>query len=428
MIFTALGGGHQIGGSCYLIEFEGKTLVIDCGIAFEPKNRIKLPNLKTLKDKHIDVLFVTHCHNDHVGALPVILRDHPETRVFATAMTKTLIEMVLGDSLMFNEENEGEPWFSWNDLDNMIRRIETVEMGAWITLWPNFEVNFWRAGHMPGAASILIRGVHKNLMASGDISLFSDALTKGAELPQDFRPHTLITEATNGHLTLPERALEEKRLHDKIREVRLRGGHCLLPAFGVERAPRTALSLANAGFPVNLGGSAVKFFYKPYGLEHENVRAIGRGEYVIDEAMNLIESADPQIVVATPGMLEGGLSRDFAYAWISDRKNAILIPGFQAEDTPGRKLLEIRPGGLFYFPERLPGRRYRRVLAEVEKFSLSGHPDGHELSDWIKKLGPSLTIMTHGTPKSFAGLHRKLTELRFQGQTRIGYNQIPILC
>ena len=360
-----------------------------------------------------------------MGALPLIARQHREAQIFATPTTKKLTALLLGDMLRFTIQKQEFPLFTPADLEQTLERMEPVEFGDWFSPWPKWQICLEPAGHIPGAATIIIKIPRQTLVISGDISFSDDGVVKGAKLTEGIRPQTLVVTATNTHLVLPERRLEEQRLKEKVGEVLGRGGHVLIPAMAVGRAPQIALCLAQAGFQVNLGGLAIPVF-ELYGLPKENVRFVGAGGGFKNEVRRIAASEKPEIVVATSGMLDSGLSRELAFHWIGEPKNAILIPGFQAEESLGRRMLRLRRFGELSFPEQ---SATRRVMAEVEVFSLSGHADGPQIANYIAALSPHNAILVHGSQKSFDGLLGFLHKTGFRGgRIRIGHNHEKVRC
>lgn len=423
MNFTALGGGSCIGGSCYVLRIGDKTLVCDCGIAFN-KGVPTLPDLSSLQEIH--AIFATHCHLDHIGALPHLAKQHPHALIFGTGITKQLTAIVLTDNLNFARRSGNPTYYTEADLNDLLSRMQAINHTEWFSPWPDIAIRLWPAGHIPGACSILIKTQEQSVMFSGDLSIYGDAVVQGAAVPEEFYPDVLITEATNGHLKLPSRQTEEEKLCSLVSEVKAHGGHVLIPALAVGRAPQIALTLARAGLPVTLGGGLAIRVAETYGVNHQNIRFLGKNEDILRALIAIAEAPEPQVIVCTQGMLEGGVSRDLVYLFAEDPRHAIILPGFQAEGTTGERISHLHPGQVFIFPERTPQEKV--IHARVTRFFISSHPDGPQLTSWIQTLNPKLAIMTHGTSHSFRGLKGRLENAGLPGTVVVGENLKEIPC
>lgn len=417
-----LGGGvvdshDQWGASCLFFSINRINIVVDCGVRLNT-GVDPLPDLKEIANERIDAVFITHAHTDHVGAAPLIAAQHPEAQIFMTFDTATISEILLRGNLEVAERYNKPTAYDRKDCGQLFQRTMIAEFENWQTLergGNKIEFCFWPAGHIRGAASILIKDESDNrYLVTGDISLHSMPTIEAAkEIPTSFVNDKLVmvTEATNGSLVLPNRIHEENRLTEKIHEVNARSGHVLIAAFAVGRSQDVALSLAKAGVRVWLGGMAREILFSDaFGRDffHPNIRRFNGGD--MDFVAN---SQNPEVVVTTPGMMEGGQSLEFAYRWMEDPRNAILFVGYQAPGTMGSKIRTAKPGSLIHFVEKELRKELhlRKLNAEVESFKLSAHTDSVQLAAWIENLNPKQTYMVHAEKSSAESLKNRLSSL-----------------
>ena len=433
MKFTALGGGIPLGGSHHILNLEeGRRVAFDCGAIQSQGGKISAP---PIAEGNIDALFATHGHFDHVGMLPLFGKTHPETPIYGTEVTRRFASMLLGDSLKITRkkieagEKNAQAYFNIADAIRVLTRHERYKQvlrPEWFELKPGWKIRFWPAGHINGAVSSqIITPKGLKIMHSGDISFTNMPTIKGADIAPDFRPDVLITEATYGDRDLPNRAAEEQRFVNRVIEVLRRGGQVLIPAFGIT-GPNIAITLARgltaAGIdtPIHIDGMIRKAARIIYGSSEWNAEnksvpfpdniicmPDGREGYIHRQRL----LSGPAVILASHGMLEGGKIMEYLPTVLSNPLGAILIPGYQADGTGGRKLLELERGANFLIPGF--GQRKGEVVpiyCDVERFYLSSHASGPELANWIEELDPKVLIVVHATAEGFAGLKRRFQE------------------
>lgn len=424
MKFTALSGGIPIGGSHYLIELDGKRIAIDFG-AVQRGGKISAPPVASGR---IDALLATHGHFDHVGMLPLFVREHPETPIYSTKVTWRFTRMLLWDSFQIAAHKlargeKVEISFSSPEITKAIslKRFKLVHNSGWFSPWPGWKIRFRSSGHINGAVTVdIVSPSGFRIIHSGDISFHDAPTIKGAKIADDFKsPELLITEATYGDRDIPNREQEEQRLVNRIVEVLSHGGKVLIPSFSIT-GPNVGVivadGLARAGVkvPVYIDGmirTAARIIngsneWSPNdnGLVFpKNLIAVPENKEEAYILRDEILDGGPSVIISSHGMLEGGMAMFYLPHFLSDYKSAVLIPGYQAEGTGGRRLLELERGSHFQI-----NRRFIPISCEVEKFHLSSHASGKELASWISDIQPWVVIGTHATNSGFEGLKNKI--------------------
>jgi Cft2 family RNA processing exonuclease len=242
------GGAGEVGASCYLLNIDGKNILLDCGIRMKG-GKDSIPDFRRIQELGgVDAIIVSHAHMDHTGALPIISREYPAAKIYMTHVTKDLIRVLLYDSLKIMNNAEGEiPIYAENHVQDMLNRI--VCYSPQYTFEPidntDIKVTFYNAGHIAGAALIYIQGNEGSLLYTGDISGVDQQTVSGAMVPK-LRPDVLITESTYGDKLHSNRQVEEERLVEIVKEIILKNGKVLIPAFALGRGQEIILLLKKA--------------------------------------------------------------------------------------------------------------------------------------------------------------------------------------
>ena len=438
MNFKALSGGIPISGAHFLIELEDKRIVIDCG-AVQTGGKVLPP---PIAKGRIDALFLTHGHLDHIGMLPIFVNEHPDTPVYGTKVTWRFARMLLWDSFRvamhkLERGEKVETYFSASDIERALnlKKFNLVREPEWFSPWPGWKIRFWPAGHINGAASIhIVSPKGFRIIHSGDISFQDQPTIKGAEVINDiFSPEVLITEGTYGDRDLPNRAHEEHRFINKVVEVLGQGGKVLVPSFSIT-GPNIGIILANGlakarvDVPVHLDGmvrtaagiisGSREWSSNDNGLVFpKNLIAVPEEREEAYAYRQKILDGGPAVIVSSHGMLEGGMAMFYLQHLISDYKSAVLLPGYQAEGTGGRRLLELERGHYFQI-----NRRPFPIFCDVKRFQLSSHASGNELAGWISEIQPWHVIITHAVQSAARGLERKIKERHPSIRVSGGFN------
>lgn len=455
--FTPLGGASEIGGSCAILEAFGLRLVVDAGVRPNAREN-KYPDFdKITRRGPVDAVLVTHAHADHTGALPILHRLIPDVPVFATPPTIRIARTLLRDSVTIMERDwEGDVDFSLEDVDSLVRAFVPVDYNTPTVVastdTARATVNFVRAGHILGAAMLAIEfedlssGRIERVLMSGDISTFHQPTIPPADIEavRGFRPSLFVCEGTYGTEIHNDMALEEAKFVERVAQVLERGGKVLIPAFAVGRAQNVVLLLRDAAetpakyarrlgrpnftFPksmVVIDGMCRSIAEEYSAFRHLLQESLqDRDEHVFydstgfirpvrnaNERKDFTKMPGPMVFVSSSGMLTGGPSVAYARALAEDPKSAILLCGYQDEESPGRALMRLtrtREGA--EYPETNLGGVQVQIRCEVDQYGLSAHSDSEGIRELFEAVQPLRLALVHGTPTRLADLQRKLED------------------
>jgi len=430
MRIVNLNPASDIGASAWFVAIEGNRMLMDAGTHPKREGRESLPQYSLIRKEELDALAITHCHHDHVGSLPVALRQFPKAHVLMTELSYFLIERVLHNSVNVMTRQRDElgiqeyPLFSHDEVDDIAalfqgyRYNREVEWAAFHKTRAGFAsptLEFYDAGHALGSAGIMVRGQKETLFYTGDVCFRDQTILRGARF-DDVKADVLIMETTRGNRAVPpgfSREAEIERLTVALDQVVRRKGCVLIPTFALGRTQEILglLSLLmKAGKlkpqPIYIGGLG-RVFTEIYDLEAHRAHR-NHSNLKLTEALNLVVLEPGQvdkmrlsggrIFVLTAGMMsEHTAAHDLAARMIGDERQAIFFVGYADPDTPGGRLKAARPGQTFVFSGSA-GEVTRRC--EVQDFDLTAHANRDELLDFVGQVSPRAVLLGHGEEES----------------------------
>ena len=429
-----LGASGTVTGSKFCLETPELNVMIDCGL-FQGQKELRQLNRKPLPvpAEEIDLVLLTHGHLDHCGYLPRLVMDGFIGKVFGTAPSLAIAEIILLDTAKIQEEEAEQanregygkhhpalPLYTLEDAELAIRHFQAMAPDIWNELSPDIRYRFRLNSHIIGATFIEIEAYGKLFVFSGDVGRGSDLLLRAPEKPEwaDF----LVLESTYGDRRHPAEDVDGI-LSELVKRTIHKGGTLVIPSFAVERLQSLMFILWRL-YKSNRIPNIPIFIDSPMGKNVLEVferfmswHKLGMGEYqAMCNHMELISSyADtwktiddprPKIVIAGSGMVTGGRVLTYLKYLIDQPSTTILLVGYMAEGTRGRQLLE-GAGELKFFG------KYHPLKAEVHHLeSLSAHADQSELIEWLGGIRniPEQVFLVHGEPAVLTAFKDKLAD------------------
>ena len=415
----------EIGANCYYLGSGDQGVVLDCGMHPKEEGEMALPLLSNLSGRPVDAVLLSHAHLDHVGSLPVLMRQQPQARIFMTEATAAI-----GDALLHNSVNvmtrEREevgviyPLFTHRETERATDRWRHCRFGQPFTVdgeraptQPNDRISFefCHAGHVLGAAGILLRAEGRTIFYTGDVNFEAQSLTPGAAFPES-DIDVLIIETTRGDSPLPEgftRAAEEQRFAAAIARAFTRGGCVLMPVFALGKTQEVLTMIYKfkrekllEDVPIYIGGLSSKMTEIYDRRANSTARVLPRlqlfpevGPFVLNGKTIASAPARPgRIYALSSGMMTPKtLSNIFARRVLDRPEHSIFFVGYADPESPAGILRSAQPNDLVSLDEDEPAQPFR---CQVEQFQFSAHASRESILEYIKKVAPKKVVLVHG--------------------------------
>ncbi|MGM5483831.1 MAG: MBL fold metallo-hydrolase [Nanobdellota archaeon] len=403
------GAGKEVGRSCIEASFGQRRFLFDAGLKISP-DTCDLP-LKPQKLETIQNVLISHIHLDHTGALPYFYANGLRSPIYASRMTKKLLKLLLKDSWKISRIEKREVGYAKSDINKVLELVIPSEEEIKI---PEGKINFYNAGHIPGAKVIRLEINNQSILYTGDISLVNTPITDKAEIDKFPESDVLICESTYGDKDHENRDEVEIKLLNKIKEIINKGESVLIPTFSIGRAQQLIMMLMNelkditSTIPVYLDGMArdVADKYiknKDLIINGETLEeSLDKVNFIKNQAEREKAVKNQSIILTTSGMLDGGPVLYYIPYFENRKDSGILLTGYQAEQTNGRMLLEN--GSII-----IEGKEHS-VNCFVKKYDLSAHAGRNQLLEIIEKVSPKHLILVHGEEEKMLSLKEKLKE------------------
>ena len=424
-----LGAAGTVTGSRFLLECGDTRVLVDCGM-FQGLKELRLKNWENfaVEPESIDAVVLTHAHLDHCGYLPRLVKLGFRGPVYLTEYTGKLAEVILRDSARiqtedaawalkkgFSKHNPPVALYGEPDVDTTLKQFQPTAFYTRTQVATETFVTFHPAGHILGASFIEVEFFGKRLLFTGDLGRPEHPLLRAPGVFPEGQFDAVITESTYGDR---EHVQTTTNFEDAINQTVARGGSVLIPAFAVDRTEIILIQLRElmengviprvpifADSPMAL--KALSFYRKAINEDSPEIRdeivelwkdkdPFDSGTLVelpsVEESKTINNPKSPCIIISASGMATGGRVVHHLRDMLPKEKHTIMLVGFQAMGTRGRRLVEgeqeVKMHG-----EMVP---VRAQIEQIESFSV--HADANELLAWLKTAGsePGRVFVVHG--------------------------------
>lgn len=444
-----VGAAQTVTGSRHLLRTPKATVLLDCGLYQGRRAEARQRNEQLGFDPAtINAVVLSHAHIDHSGALPLLCKQGYRGPIFATPATRDLCAVMLEDGAMIqaadarylNRAIERDhvdaepitPLYDTDDVAQTLSQFNPVPYHQPVTVAPGVTVTFLDAGHVLGSAIVVLDLEGKRLVFTGDLGRHHLPILRDPEIPSG--AHALLMESTYGDRLHPAVEEMDEALAEVISRTAARGGKVIIPSFALERAQEVIYSLKKlraakrippipvyVDSPLTVSITDI-FRLHPDCFDAEARRLMLQSDspfdfpgltYVseVEDSIAIDTSEAPCVVISASGMCEAGRVIHHLKATIEDRRNAVVLVGFQAQHTLGRRIAERRPRVRMFGVER-------DLNAEVVSLQgFSAHADQRDLlsfAEKVRKLGSLQRIaLVHGELPAQETLAKLLRERAF---------------
>jgi metallo-beta-lactamase family protein len=457
MRITSYGAAETVTGSKHLLEVNGKRVLFDCGMFQGIRKESERRNRELLFDpKSLDAVVITHAHIDHIGVLPMLIKHGYNGPIYATPATRDLCTIMLLDSAHLQKRDA--EFLSRKHRSFVAPLYEDSHVYATMKLFDSFyydmpreilsgiTITFRDAGHVLGSAMIEVEcrenGTTKRFLEGGDLGRVHMPILRDPWVPGEF--DVVMMESTYGNREHdPIDAMDEK-LGQIIRATSKRGGKIIIPSFALERAQEIVYALRRlernsdvprlpvfVDSPMTVNVTEVFRIHpecfddsiRDFITEEGDPFAAQRIQYVsrVEDSMKLNDLRSPAIIISASGMCESGRILHHLRNNCEDPRNTILIVGFQAKNTLGRRIVE-REKEIKIFGVK------RALNAEVKILNgFSAHAGRSELIAFAQRFKDRAqeVLLVHGEEEAMGALKSTL-EAGGQTNIRIQKESVPV--
>lgn len=446
---TFQGAAHTTTGSMHVVDVNGLRILLDCGLCQGHRKEAFERNRKLAVDaKGVDCVLLSHAHIDHSGNLPSLVRAGYRGPIYTTEATRDLCDPMLRDCAYITQHDvaivnrrrlaEGkrpfEPLYEEQDVERTLALMRGVPYKRAIDLGNGVGAVFHNAGHILGSALVEIiarqpNGTYRKLLFSGDLGQPGQPILPPPDVPSP--PDVLLVESTYADRDHPPRANVAGRLRDYVLDIVQQRAKLIIPAFSVGRTQQILFFLNRllregripripiyVDSPLSLKATEIYAKHTAcYGEAASDLLRQGIALFrmpgleflaTADQSKALNHAKGPMIVIAASGMCEGGRILHHLQNGVGDPRNIVLIVGYQAEGTLGRRIVELQS------PLRILGETFE-LNARVHTINaLSAHADRTALRDWVRALNEGRKVRhafaVHGEDEKVSAMCQILRE------------------
>ncbi|MBI2436627.1 MAG: MBL fold metallo-hydrolase [Candidatus Magasanikbacteria bacterium] len=427
------GASREVTGSCYLLDTGIKKILVDCGMFQgsdfnEGKNHDNFP----FEAKEIDVVLVTHAHLDHIGRIPKLVKDGFTGKIFMTKATAELAVLIWNDAynvMTYDHEKFGYPvLFDTTDIAQAQSLCHGIDYTIPLELADGISAVWKDAGHIFGSAFIEVTVNNTKIGFSGDIGNKDVPILKDTQSLSDVE--ILLCESTYGNRIHEDIDTRRSAILKLVQEGTQKGGTIMVPAFSLERTQEFLYELNKLSeydkslpkIPIFLDSplaiDATKVYKKYpeyYDDEAQKLHLTGDDfldffqlqiTYTRQESMKINQTPGPKMVIAGAGMMNGGRILHHAIRYLSDPNSTLMIVGYQAEGTLGRRLYEGAKR------VNVHGNEIDVHCTVKALGALSAHGDQKKMLEWVGTVKDSLkeVYCTHGEPVAATELAHRIKD------------------
>jgi metallo-beta-lactamase family protein len=447
------GAAREVTGSCHILRVGGRTVLLDCGMFQGRRSETRQKNLQLpVPVDQIDAVVLSHAHIDHSGRLPLLTRHGYAGPIHCTAATRDLCAVMLADSAHIQEKDAEflarrkheviEPLYGMRDATRAVDRMVGLPYDTWFDVTPGVRASFADAGHILGSATVVLECADghatRRIVFSGDIGRNGLPIIRDPQPPAGGADVVLL-ESTYGNRDHDSVANARVRLASVIRETAARGGKVLIPAFSVGRTQEIVYDLhvlAREGAipeipiivdsPLAIDTTTVFAMHPEIFDQTEDLVQKVKDLFEFTQVRYTREASEskalnaqhgPMVIIAASGMAEAGRILHHLAHNAADPRTTILIVGFQAEHTLGRRIVDRAPV-IRVFGDEVPLRARVEVLD-----GYSAHGDRTELQRWLDAVragnaggAAPVVHLVHGEPDAQDAF---ATQLRAAGYTSV---------